>query len=80
MKTLILLSALIAAPALADQTVTLANGQRCTRLDDGRIVGCTAPTKAQDAPYAYPYQHRRYHEQRRQRADKPVSAGWKPEY
>lgn len=78
MKPLPLLLALITLPCMAE-TITLANGQRCTRLEDGRIVGCTAPTRAdRDRDYAYPYSHRHYREP--VMPDKPKSAGWTPKY
>lgn len=80
MKTLILLLTLIALPAFAE-TVTLANGQRCTRLNDGRIIGCTAPTRAErDKDYSYPYQHRRDRDSRNADKPKPAAAGWTPKY
>lgn len=52
MKTLILLSALITLPVMADQTVKMSDGRTCT-FRNGAFTGCTsgsstaAPTVAE---------------------------------
>lgn len=73
---------LITLPALATaETITLANGQRCTKLSDGRIIGCTAPNRTQDAPYSYSTQRRSYGSSSRSKDPQtPKSGGWTPRY
>lgn len=72
MKALILCFLLfLTLPAWAE-TLTLANGQRCTVLSNGRLGGCTAPTNDRDrsdirpmARVTPPFQSRRHARLRR---------------
>ena len=83
MKALILcFSLFLTLPAWAE-TLTLANGQRCTVLSNGRLGGCTAPTNDRDRSDTrpqYPAYGPRAPTFAEPKTRQIAPAGWTPKY